>query len=124
MGGCPLVPPHRARLVGCPIVGRVSHCRSHCRSLSVPKAWQNALKRAGITDFRWHDLRHTWASGHVQSGTSLQELQEFGGWSSFEMVLRYAHLAADHLRSAACRIEGTTLAQKEEAKGLRLVVSR
>lgn len=68
------------------------------------KAWRNALKRAGIDNFRWHDLRHTWASWHVQNGTSLQELQLLGGWSSFEMVLRYAHLSSDHLRTAADRI--------------------
>ena len=68
------------------------------------KAWKNALERAGIENFRWHDLRHTWASWHVQNGTSLQELQLLGGWSSFEMVLRYAHLSSDHLRAAANRI--------------------
>lgn len=44
--------------------------------------------RIQMKNFRWHDLRHTWAPWHVQSGTSLQELQELGGWSSFEMVLR------------------------------------
>ncbi|MDX1838197.1 tyrosine-type recombinase/integrase [Legionella taurinensis] len=68
------------------------------------KAWRNALKRAGIENFRWHDLRHTWASWHVQNGTSLQELQLLGGWSSFEMVLRYAHLSSDHLKAAASTI--------------------
>ena len=68
------------------------------------RAWTKALGRADISDFRWHDLRHTWASWHVQNGTSLQELQQLGGWSSFEMVLRYAHLSGDHLRSAANRI--------------------
>ena len=61
------------------------------------KAWYQALKRAGITDFRWHDLRHTWASWHVQQGTPLHALQELGGWESAEMVRRYAHLSADHL---------------------------
>ncbi len=68
------------------------------------KAWKKALARAGIENFRWHDLRHTWASWHVQNGTSLQELQQLGGWLSFEMVLRYAHLSSEHLRSAANRI--------------------
>ena len=71
------------------------------------KAWKQALKRAGISDFRWHDLRHTWASWHVQSGTPLQVLQELGGWSSYEMVLRYAHLSAGHLADFAenlCRL--------------------
>jgi len=77
------------------------------------KAWKSALARAGIENFRWHDLRHTWASWHVQNGTSLQELQELGGWSSYVMVLRYAHLACEHLKSAAQRIEGTILTQDE-----------
>lgn len=73
------------------------------------KAWRKALKQAGIEHFRWHDLRHTWASWHVQNGTSLQELQQLGGWASFEMVLRYAHLSGDHLRNAADRIGGLVL---------------
>jgi len=60
-------------------------------------AWRKALKRAGVRDFRWHDLRHTWASWHVQRGTPLQVLKELGGWSTLEMVQRYAHLSADHL---------------------------
>lgn len=66
--------------------------------------WQRACKTAGIADFRWHDLRHTWASWHVQAGTSLQTLMELGGWSSYEMVLRYAHLAGDHLHAAAEKV--------------------
>ncbi len=69
------------------------------------KAWYAALKRANIKDFRWHDLRHTWASWHVQAGTSLQELMELGGWASYQMVLRYAHLAGGQLAAAAKRIE-------------------
>jgi integrase len=68
-------------------------------------AWDRARQRAGIEDFRFHDLRHTWASWHVQSGTSLAELMELGGWKSYEMVLRYAHLAPDKLSSVASRIE-------------------
>jgi integrase len=53
-------------------------------------AWDKAKQRAGIEDFRFHDLRHTWASWHVKSGTSLPELMELGGWKSYEMVRRYA----------------------------------
>lgn len=68
------------------------------------KAWYAALARAGITDFRWHDLRHTWASWHMQSGTPQFALQELGGWESAEMVRRYAHLAADHLAPYAERL--------------------
>lgn len=45
-------------------------------------AWVNALKRAGIEDFRWHDLRHTWASWHRMQGTPTHELQQLGGWKT------------------------------------------
>jgi integrase len=68
------------------------------------KAWYQALTRAGIQDFRWHDLRHTWASWHVQSGTPLHVLQELGAWESAEMVRRYAHLNAEHLAPYADRL--------------------
>ena len=42
-------------------------------------AWRAALKRAGIEDFRFHDLRHTWASWLVQAGVPISVLQEMGG---------------------------------------------
>ena len=68
-------------------------------------AWRNALKRAGIEDFRWHDLRHTWASWHRMQGTPTHELQQLGGWKTGAMVERYAHLASDHLAKAAARLD-------------------
>ncbi|HBD7398669.1 TPA: site-specific integrase [Legionella pneumophila] len=74
----------------------VTRCNNH--------AWRKALDRARIENFRWHDLRHTWASWHVQNGTPLHELQQLGGWSNYEMVLRYAHLSSEHLQNAAERI--------------------
>jgi integrase len=70
------------------------------------KAWYAALKRAGIENFRWHDLRHTWASWHVQAGTPLQILQELGGWESVEMVRKYAHLSSAHLAEYVDRVSG------------------
>ena len=69
------------------------------------KIWKRALIRAGIKDFRWHDLRHTWASWLVQSGVSLSVLQEMGGWESIEMVQRYAHLAPEHLHECSTKID-------------------
>ncbi|HHW4140408.1 site-specific integrase [Yersinia enterocolitica] len=68
-------------------------------------AWRLALKRAGIDNFRFHDLRHTWASWLVQAGVPLTVLQEMGGWESIEMVQRYAHLAPRHLSAHAKQID-------------------
>ena len=78
-------------------------------------AWYKALSRAGIENFRWHDLRHTWASWHIQGGTPLNVLQELGGWASYSMVQRYAHLAADHLAPWAERLSnrGTNPSQSQ-----------
>jgi integrase len=68
------------------------------------RSWRNALKRAGIKNFRWHDLRHVWATWHVMAGTPLAELQELGAWKSELMVKRYAHFAPEQLRAAANRL--------------------
>jgi integrase len=78
------------------------------------RAWYHALRRAGIENFRFHDLRHTWASWHVQSGTPLFALQELAGWETERMVRRYAHLAADHLAAYVgnSQIHGTFLAHQ------------
>lgn len=73
------------------------------------RAWRNALKRAGIEDFRWHDLRHTWASWHRMQGTPTHELQQLGGWKTGAMVERYAHLAPDHLANAAARLDSVVV---------------
>jgi len=82
------------------------------------KGWQKALKRAGIENFRWPDLRHTWASWHVQAGTPLHGLQELGGWESVEMVRRYAHLGSEHLAAYAARIAQGHNSDTEGAQGL------
>ncbi len=69
------------------------------------KAWRNALARAGIEDFRWHDLRHTFATWHREAGTPTHELQRLGGWKTLEMVERYAHVAPEGLQVAASRLD-------------------
>lgn len=60
-----------------------------------------ACAAVGIVDFHWHDLRHTWASWHVQRGTPLMVLKELGGWETIAMVQKYAHLAPSHLAQHA-----------------------
>lgn len=80
------------------------------------RGWRAALRRAGIRDFRWHDLRHTWASWLIQNGTPLYDLQEMGGWKSPAMVRRYAHLApAQMARHAA--VVGSLLAEARPGNG-------
>lgn len=68
------------------------------------KTWRATLVKVGITDFRWHDLRHTWASWHVQAGTPLHVLQELGGWECVEMVRKYAHFSSTHLAEYVDRV--------------------
>ncbi|ANN76785.1 tyrosine-type recombinase/integrase [Bordetella flabilis] len=71
---------------------------------------ERACKAVGIEDFHWHDLRHTWASWHVQRGTPLMVLKELGGWETIEMVQKYAHLAPSHIAAHAETV--TFLAQQ------------
>ena len=87
------------------------------------KAWRRAVAAAGLGDFRWHDLRHTWASWHAQAGTSALELQEMGGWETPAMVRRYAHLSPEHLAKAAARIEVRATKLATEEKGAAAVVA-
>ena len=65
------------------------------------RAWRAALVKAGITNFRWHDLRHTWASWLRQNDVPTWVLQELGGWKSETMVRRYAHMSVKHLQPYA-----------------------
>ncbi len=67
---------------------------------SFRKAFKTALKKAGIEDFTFHDLRHTFASHLVMSGVDLKTVQEIMGHASFTTTLRYAHLAQNHKRRA------------------------
>lgn len=62
-------------------------------------AWKAALRRAKIENFRWHDLRHTWATMHMQAGTPLHVVQQLGGWSTPQMAQRYAHLTPGYMAS-------------------------
>ena len=69
-------------------------------------AWRKACVRAGVPWLRFHDLRHTWASWHVQNSTPLPVLQELGGWASLTMVQRYAHLGVSHVAAWAGNVSG------------------
>jgi site-specific recombinase XerC len=83
------------------------------------RAWYAAVKKAKLKGLRWHDLRHTWAAWAVQSGVSLQELMHLGGWKTYSMVLRYAHLSSEHLAQAAARIKPISLSYNARKRGKR-----
>jgi integrase len=68
------------------------------------RAYQEALQAAKIEGADWHTLRHTFASWAVQGGVTLHELMLLGPWESYDMVLRYAHLAPDRLGPAVTAV--------------------
>jgi integrase len=67
-------------------------------------AWEKVLNRARIIKFRWHDLRHHFASRLVQRGVPLNTVRDLLGHSSVQMSLRYAHLAPDQRREAVTKL--------------------
>lgn len=67
---------------------------------NVHKAWQGVMKKANIRNFRWHDLRHSFASWLVMRGVPLNTVRDLLGHAELSTTLRYAHLAPDHRAEA------------------------
>lgn len=72
--------------------------------IDIRRAWENAVKKAGIEDFRFHDLRHSAASYLAMNGASLAEIAEVLGQKTLQMVKRYAHLSEAHTSSVVARM--------------------
>lgn len=72
----------------------------------IKNAFNAAVKRAGIEDFRFHDLRHTFASHLIMRGGTLKDVQELLGHKSMTMTLRYAHLSQEHKKAAVNLLMG------------------
>jgi hypothetical protein len=68
--------------------------------ISIRTGFESALRRAGISDFRFHDLRHTFASHLIMRGVDLMTVKELLGYKTIDITLRYAHLSPDHKRHA------------------------
>lgn len=82
------------------------------------RAFVNAVRRAGITDFRFHDLRHHFASYLVMSGVDIRTVAELLGHRTLAMVMRYSHLRPDHLARAVSAYAGTIGAALREVPGV------
>jgi integrase len=76
------------------------------------KAFKSALKRPDINDFRFHNLRHTFASLIIMKGGTLKNVQELLGHKTMTMTLRYAHLTQEHKRKAVNLLNGLTALTK------------
>lgn len=74
------------------------------KPIDIRTAWENAVKKADISDFVFHSLRHTCASYLAMNGASLAEIAEVLGHKTLAMVKRYAHLSASHTAGVLSRM--------------------
>ena len=75
--------------------------------VEIRKAWDTALRRAEIANFRFHDLRHTAASYLAMEGATAPEIAEILGHKSLQMVKRYSHFNKDHIAKVMSKMNQT-----------------
>lgn len=93
---------------------------------NVRRAFLGAVEAAKLDDFRFHDLRHTFASWLVMRGRPLKEVQELLGHRTLAMTVRYAHLSPDRLRDAVAALDdfSTRSAHEPATPNISLVNAR
>ncbi len=72
---------------------------------NIKKGFCGALKRAGIADFRFHDLRHTFGSQMVMQGVDIKTVQQIMGHKTIKMTMRYSHLSPEYVEEAMMRLD-------------------
>ena len=70
------------------------------------RVFRPTVKAAGVQNFVWHDLRHTFATRFLRAGGSLIELQRILGHSKIDTTMRYAHVVQEHLVDVMNRLGG------------------
>ena len=88
---------------------------------NVKRSFMTALRLANIHDFRFHDLRHTFASRLVMAGENLKTVQELLGHKDIKMTMRYSHLSVAHKQNAVNKLDalGTIVAQGVKKVGVK-----
>jgi integrase len=74
------------------------------KPIDIRSPWMKAITQAGITDFRFHDLRHSAASYLAMNGATLAEIADILGHKTLQMVKRYAHLSEAHTASVVAKM--------------------
>jgi len=88
------------------VLANSGHGYRQGHTLHGPREWfVSACQFAGMSDFRWHDLRHTFASRLIMSGVGLRDVQELMGHKTIAMTCRYAHLAPSHQLNAVRKLD-------------------
>ncbi len=72
------------------------------------KWWETVRERAGVKDFTWHDLRHTFASRLVMNGVGILDVNKLMRHETLQVTMRYAHLSDAHLQRAVERLDGVS----------------